>query len=84
MNLPNKLTLLRIILVPIIVIIYYLGELGIINGTFLNIAITNWIILAIFGIASYTDHLDGKLARRDNLITTFGKFADPLPDKILV
>ena len=84
MNLPNKLTILRIILVPIIVIIYYLGNLGLINGEFLNISIVNWLILAIFSIASYTDHLDGKLARRDNLITAFGKFADPLADKILV
>lgn len=84
MNLPNKLTILRIILVPIIVIIYYLGNLGLINGEFLNISIVNWLILAIFSIASYTDHLDGKLARRDNKITAFGKFADPLADKILV
>ena len=84
MNLPNKLTILRIILVPIIVIIYYLGNLGLINGEFLNISIVNWLILAIFSIASYTDHVDGKLARRDNLITAFGKFADPLADKILV
>jgi len=84
MNLPNKLTILRIILVPIIVIIYYLGSLGIINGEFLSIPIVNWIILAVFGIASYTDHLDGKLARKNNQITAFGKFADPLADKILV
>ena len=84
MNLPNKLTVLRIILVPLIVVIYYLGNLGIINGEFLNISIVNWLILAIFSIASYTDHLDGKIARRDNLITAFGKFADPLADKILV
>ena len=84
MNLPNKLTVLRIILVPIMVIVYYLGILGIINGEFLGIDIANWIILAIFGIASYTDHLDGKIARKNNLITTFGKFADPLADKILV
>jgi len=84
MNLPNKLTILRIILVPIIVIIYYLGNLGLINGEFLNISIINWLILLIFSVASYTDHLDGKIARRDNKITAFGKFADPLADKILV
>ena len=84
MNLPNKLTVLRIILVPIIVIIYYLGSLGLISGEILNISIVNWLILLIFSIASYTDHLDGKLARRDNIITAFGKFADPLADKILV
>lgn len=84
MNLPNKLTILRIILVPIIVIIYYLGSLGIINGDFLNVSIVNWLILLFFSIASYTDHLDGKIARRDNKVTAFGKFADPLADKILV
>lgn len=84
MNLPNKLTILRILLVPLIVIIYYLGNLGIVNGEFLNVSIVNWIIIAIFSIASYTDHLDGKIARKNNIITTFGKFADPLADKILV
>ena len=80
MNLPNKLTIFRIILVPIMVIIPFFN----ISGTFLNIPITYWIINAIFIIASYTDHLDGKLARKNNQITTFGKFADPLADKILV
>lgn len=84
MNLPNKLTVFRIILVPIMVIIYYFGLLTGADQTFLNIPVINWIILVIFAIASYTDHLDGKIARRDNKITTFGKFADPLADKILV
>ena len=80
MNLPNKLTIFRIILVPIMVIISLLN----IQGTFLNIPIIYWIINLIFIIASFTDHLDGKLARKNNQITTFGKFADPLADKILV
>ena len=80
MNLPNKLTIFRIILVPIMVIISLLN----IQGAFLNIPITYWIINLIFIIASFTDHLDGKLARKNNQITTFGKFADPLADKILV
>ena len=80
MNLPNKLTIFRIILVPIMVIIPFLG----ITGEFLNIPIENLIILAIFAIASFTDCLDGKIARKYNLITSFGKFADPLADKILV
>ncbi len=80
MNLPNKLTIFRIALVPIMVIIPFLG----ITGTVCNVPIQNLIIIAIFAIASYTDHLDGKIARRDNLVTTFGKFADPLADKILV
>lgn len=80
MNLPNKLTLFRILLVPIMVIIPYLN----ISGVFLQIPISYWIMGLIFALASYTDHLDGKLARKNNQITTFGKFADPLADKILV
>ncbi len=80
MNLPNKLTIFRIILVPIMVIIPFLG----LNQTLLGISISYLIIDLIFMIASYTDHLDGKLARKNNQVTTFGKFADPLADKILV
>lgn len=80
MNLPNKLTLFRIILVPIMVIIPYLN----IQGEFAGIPIT-WIIIdAIFIIASITDKLDGTLARKNNQVTTFGKFLDPIADKILV
>ena len=78
MNLPNKLTIFRILLVPIMVIIPLLG----IHGEFLGIPISYIIINLIFMIASYTDHLDGKLARKNNQITSFGKFADPLADKI--
>ena len=80
MNLPNKLTIFRIILVPIMVIVTFLN----IQANFLGIPVTYWILNIIFIIASYTDHLDGKLARKNNQITTFGKFADPLADKILV
>lgn len=80
MNLPNKLTIFRIILVPIMVIIPFLG----IPGELFNIPVQNLIIIAIFAIASYTDHLDGAIARKNNIVTTFGKFADPLADKILV
>ena len=80
MNLPNKLTIFRIILVPIMVIIPFLG----IQGEIFSIPISNIIIIAIFALASYTDHLDGKIARKQNLVTNFGKFADPLADKILV
>ena len=80
MNLPNKLTIFRILLVPIIVIIPFFN----IEGTFLNIPYTYWILNLIFIIASITDHLDGEIARKNNLVTTFGKFADPLADKILV
>ena len=80
MNLPNKLTIFRIILVPIMVIIPFLG----LKNDFLGIPITYIIIDLIFIIASITDKLDGYLARKNNQITTFGKFLDPLADKILV
>lgn len=80
MNLPNKLTIFRIILVLIMVLIPFFN----IQTEFLGISVSYWIINLIFIIASYTDHLDGKIARKNNLVTTFGKFADPLADKILV
>lgn len=73
MNTPNKLTLMRTIMVPIFVLCMYLD--------FSN---SRFIATAIFAIASFTDFLDGHIARRDNLVTNFGKFADPLADKILV
>lgn len=74
MNLPNKLTLFRVILIPFFIV-------------FLLVPITpydKWIALAIFIIASLTDLLDGKIARKYNLVTNFGKFMDPLADKLLV
>ena len=80
MNLPNKLTIFRIILVPIMVIIPFFP----IEGEMFNIPI-KWLLIAlIFIIASITDKLDGYLARSRNEITTFGKFLDPIADKILV
>ena len=80
MNLPNKLTLFRIILVPIMVVISFFN----IPGSFLGISTTMWILEIIFIIASITDKLDGHLARKNNQITNFGKFLDPIADKILV
>ena len=80
MNLANKLTIFRIILVPIMVIIPFIG----INGYFLGIPIEYLIIDAIFIIASITDKLDGYIARSKSQVTTLGKFLDPLADKILV
>lgn len=80
MNLANKLTIFRVILVPIMVIIPLLG----IQGEFLGIPISFIIVDLIFIIASLTDKLDGYIARSRNQITTFGKFLDPLADKILV
>ena len=80
MNLANKLTIFRIILVFIILIIPFFN----IHGDILGIPITFFIIDVIFIIASITDKLDGYIARSRNQITTFGKFLDPIADKILV
>lgn len=74
MNLPNKLTILRIIMVPFFVF-FLLTDL--VGGS-------KWIALVLFIIASLTDLLDGKIARKYNLVTNFGKFMDPLADKLLV
>ncbi len=74
MNLPNKLTLLRILLVPVYLLCMYLQV----------IPCRYALALLVFILASVTDALDGHIARKHNLITTFGKFADPLADKVLV
>lgn len=90
MNLPNKLTLFRIILVPILCLIWLFPytQFGIVIGSFtignITLSYLNLIVLAIFALASYTDYLDGNIARKNNLVTTFGKFADPIADKLLV
>ncbi|HBA64065.1 MAG TPA: CDP-diacylglycerol--glycerol-3-phosphate 3-phosphatidyltransferase [Lachnospiraceae bacterium] len=75
MNLPNKLTVLRVLLIPFFVV-FMLTDLGGDAG--------KWIAVAIFIVASLTDMLDGKIARKYNLVTNFGKFMDPLADKLLV
>lgn len=80
MNLANKLTIFRIILVPVMIIVTFFN----IPGEFLGIPTTAWILNIIFIIASITDKLDGYIARSRNQITTFGKFLDPIADKILV
>ena len=80
MNLPNKLTILRIILVPIMVIIPFFN----IQGEVCGLPITYLLIDLIFIIAAITDKLDGYIARSRNQITTFGKFLDPIADKLLV
>lgn len=80
MNLPNKLTIFRIILVPIMVIIPFIP----LEGNLFDIPFTWLLIALIFVIASITDKLDGYLARSRNQVTTFGKFLDPIADKILV
>ena len=80
MNLPNKLTVMRILLVFVILIISFLN----IPGEVFGISLKFLIIEIIFIIASITDHYDGYLARKNNQITTFGKFLDPIADKIWV
>jgi len=80
MNLANKLTILRILLVPLMVIIPFFN----IQGNLWEIPITYIIIDIIFVIAALTDKLDGYIARSRNQITTFGKFLDPIADKIVV
>ena len=79
MNLPNKLTLTRIILVPVFMIFVSLTQFD--NEMFNS----TWYLVAgiIFAVASFTDFLDGHLARKWNMVTDFGKFADPLADKLL-
>ena len=74
MNLPNKLTILRVLLIPFFVF-FLLTDF--VSGS-------KWIALVIFCIASLTDFADGKIARKYNLVTNFGKFMDPLADKVLV
>lgn len=83
MTLPNKLTLGRILVIPAMIIIAcipYLNQ----NNIFLNLSYANFINVILFALASFTDFLDGHIARKYNLVTTFGKFADPLADKCLV
>ncbi len=84
MNLANKLTIFRIILVPVIMLIPIIDNLVGIPGEFLGISTAFWIMNIIFIVASITDKLDGYIARSRNQVTTFGKFLDPLADKILV
>lgn len=74
MNLPNKITVFRVILIPIFVILMLVP----------SIPFYNFIALAVFCVACFTDFLDGYLARKYNLVTNFGKFMDPLADKVLV
>lgn len=73
MNLPNKLTFLRILLIPVFMIF---ASLHYLKYSYL-------IAMVVFAVASFTDFLDGYIARKNNLVTDFGKFADPLADKIL-
>lgn len=90
MNLPNKLTITRVLLVPLLILIYMFPydvagiNVPVYHILQTDIALTNIIILIIFIIASITDYFDGQIAKKNKLITTFGKFADPIADKLLI
>ncbi len=73
MNLPNKLTIARMVMIPVFILFFYLNFTG-----------HYFVALAVFALASLTDMLDGKIARRYNLVTNLGKFLDPIADKVLV
>lgn len=85
MNIPNRLTIIRILLVPVVVAVYLCMDpnLYVFDGKS-GLALRDVIAFVIFAIASITDFLDGMLARKNNWITSFGKFADPIADKMLV
>lgn len=89
MNLPNKLTMFRIVLIPVIILVYLFpyASVGIEPAVFhiggVELSIINIIALIIYIVAAVTDALDGHIARSRNMITTFGKFADPIADKLL-
>ena len=74
MNLPNKLSVLRLLMVPVFVVVMM------VSGALWS----NLVGCALFGLAAFTDMLDGKIARKYNLVTDFGKFLDPLADKFMV
>ncbi|MGI8905566.1 MAG: CDP-diacylglycerol--glycerol-3-phosphate 3-phosphatidyltransferase [Candidatus Sumerlaeaceae bacterium] len=80
MNTPNKLTLSRIFLIPFFVLFLHIHQ---IMTSVSVIAIFHWLALVIFIIAAITDYLDGMIARRQNIVTNFGKLFDPLADKLL-
>lgn len=90
MNLPNRLTLVRIVMIPLIVLIvlFPFAQFNIYIGHFsiehIDLSFRNVVILVLFCIASFTDFLDGYIARKHNLVTSLGKFLDPIADKLLV
>lgn len=76
MNLPNKLTMFRVVLIPLFIVVLMSGLIA--------EPASRYIAVVIFCVASFTDYLDGHIARKYNLVTNFGKFMDPLADKLLV
>lgn len=89
MNLPNKLTMLRVVMIPLIILVYLFpySTFGIIVPEFhvgtVDISLINIIVLVLYVAAAVTDAIDGHIARSRHMITTFGKFADPIADKLL-
>ncbi len=83
MTTANKITLLRFLMIPIMLVIIYINPLKVDIG-FLNLSIGSFIFAVLFVLASFTDFLDGYIARKYNQVTTFGKFLDPIADKVLV
>lgn len=89
MNLPNRLTIFRIVLIPVIILLYLFpyAQMGFEPQMYqignVSISVINLIVLGIYFLAAITDALDGHIARSRNMITTFGKFADPIADKLL-
>ncbi|MBR3356873.1 MAG: CDP-diacylglycerol--glycerol-3-phosphate 3-phosphatidyltransferase [Solobacterium sp.] len=89
MNLPNRLTLFRIVLIPVIILLWIFPytafgiEPLVIQIGAVSLSVVNLVTLAVYFIAAVTDALDGYLARKNNMMTTFGKFADPVADKLL-
>lgn len=83
MTTANKLTILRVIMIPLMVVVLYIKPLEV-ETSFLNMSIAQIIFAVLFVLASATDFLDGYIARKYNQITTFGKFLDPIADKVLV
>ena len=85
MNLPNKLTVIRMLMIPIFMVVVLASlDWGVLSLGNTQLAVTNLVGAVIFAVASFTDWLDGEIARKQGLVTNFGKFADPLADKMLV
>lgn len=90
MNLPNKLTIIRLIFVPLFILVYLIPYqmLGFHIPTFnilsTQLSLLDIILFIIFFVAAFTDFLDGHLARKEKMVTTFGKFMDPIADKLIV
>lgn len=89
MNLPNRLTMLRIVMIPLIILVYLFpySAFGVLVPEFhigtVDLSLVNIIVLVIYVLAAITDAIDGHIARSRHMITTFGKFADPIADKLL-